>query len=131
MNKKIILDTNFLLIPSQFKLDIFSEIRRIADFKYELFIIDKTIDELKEIIASKQQKQKNKLAAKIALQLIEKYKLKKIKTEEDLVDNAIISLANKKDYIIATQDKLLKSKLKKKSIPLIILRQKSYLQIIS
>ncbi|MBW2991754.1 hypothetical protein KY345_00870 [Candidatus Woesearchaeota archaeon] len=30
--RKIILDTNFLLIPGQFKIDIFSEIRRICDF---------------------------------------------------------------------------------------------------
>ena len=123
--KKIILDTNFLLIPQQFKIDIFSEIKRIADFKYDLYIVDKTIDELKKIIDSR-QKQKNKLAAKIALQLIKKYKIKKIKTQENNVDNAILKTANK-NYLVATQDKLLKSKLKKKSIPLIVLRQKSYL----
>ena len=44
---KIILDTNFLMIPAQFNVDIFSEIHRICDFKYELYIIDKTIDELR------------------------------------------------------------------------------------
>ena len=42
---KIILDTNFLMIPSMFKVDIFSEIERICDFKYELCIVDKTLDE--------------------------------------------------------------------------------------
>lgn len=127
--KQIILDTNFLLIPVQFKIDIFSEIKKIADFKYELVIIDKTIGELNGIISSKKEKQKNKLAAKIALQLIERYKIKKIKTTEKIVDNAILKIANKEHYLIATQDKLLKHKLKEKSIPIIILRQKSYLKI--
>ena len=45
--KKIILDTNFLLIPAQFKVDIFDEIDRIMIEKYQLFVLDKTIDELK------------------------------------------------------------------------------------
>ena len=44
--KKIILDTNFLLIPAQFNVDIFSEIERICDFQYQLCIVDKTLSEL-------------------------------------------------------------------------------------
>ena len=66
--KKIILDTNFLLIPSQSKVDIFAEIDKICMFKYELCIVDKTIDELNNII--EKQKGKHKAAAKLALQLI-------------------------------------------------------------
>ncbi len=121
--KKIILDTNFLLIPSQFKIDIFSEIERICSFKYNLFIIDKTIDELKNII--KLQKGKNKEAAKIALLLIENKKIKKIKTSENLdVDGLLLK---QKDVITATQDIGLKRKLRQNNIQIISLRQKKYL----
>ncbi len=121
--KKIILDTNFLLIPSQFKVDIFSEIERICSFKYNLFIIDKTIDELKNII--KLQKGKNKEAAKIALLLIENKKIKKIKTSENLdVDGLLLK---QKDVITATQDIGLKRKLRQNNIQIISLRQKKYL----
>ena len=70
--KKILLDTNFLLIPSQFKVDIFSELERICIFNYKLYVLDKTVDELKYII--EKQKGKHKEAAKIGLQLL---KLKK------------------------------------------------------
>jgi len=123
--KTIILDTNFLLIPSQFKIDIFSEIDRICDFNYEIFILDKTIDEIKKII--KEQRGKHKKAAKIALALIERKRIKKIKTNEDLdVDSLLLK---QKNAIIATQDIELKRKLKKNRIKIITLRQKKYLAL--
>lgn len=121
--KKIILDTNFLLIPFQFDIDIFLEIERIADFKYELFIVDKTVDELNKII--KEQKGQNKEAAKIALALLENKKIKKLKTTEDLDVDSI--LLKQKGAIIATQDIILKRKLMKSGIKTITLRQKKYL----
>jgi len=121
--KKIILDTNFLLIPCKFKVDIFSEIKRICDFKHDVFVLDKTIDELKKII--KLQKGKNKEAAKIALLLVKNKKIRRIKTNENLDVDGI--LLKQKDAIIATQDIELKRKLKKKSIRTISLRQRKYL----
>ena len=124
--KKILLDTNFLLIPIQFKLDIFSEIHDICNFNYKLFILDKTIEELNNII--EKQKGKSKEAAKFALKLIKLKKISIIKTKEKLTaDRLILKKANKKEYIIATQDKFLKKQLKIRQIPLIILRQKKRL----
>lgn len=46
--RKVILDTNFLLIPGQFKVNVFAEIERVMDVPYHLCIIDKTVDELKK-----------------------------------------------------------------------------------
>jgi hypothetical protein len=121
--RKIILDTNFLLIPAQFKIDIFSEIKNICDFSYNLYVLDKTVDELNKII--KEQTGKNKAAAKLALDIIKVKKLKKIKTEEGNVDDLLLE----QDAIIATQDKLLIKRLKTKKKKVIQLRQKKYLII--
>ncbi len=131
--KKIILDTNFLLIPAQFKVDIFSEIDRIADFRYELLIFDKTIDELKNII--EKQKTRHKEAAKIAVQLIKNKKISIIKTDKKTdVDSLILDFVDKntndKNIIVATQDKILKDKLKRKGLKTIILKNKKYLAIL-
>ena len=124
--KKILLDTNFLLIPAQFKVDIFSEIERICNFNYKLYILDKTIEELNNII--EKQRGKNKDAAKLALKLVKLKKINIIKTEETLTtDNLIIKKADKKEFIVATQDKFLKKQLKLKNTPLIVLRQKKRL----
>jgi len=122
--KRIILDTNFLLIPAQFNIDIFSEIKRIADFPYQLCVLDKTIDELKKI--QKEQRGKHKRAAKLGLDLIKKKKVKIIKTtSKKSVDDLLVQYS-KKGAIIATQDLGLKHRLKK---PYIILRQKKYLAL--
>ncbi len=123
--KKILLDTNVLLIPYQFNIDIFSEINRICQFKYKLYVLDKIIDELKSIQKDKRQKLKNKNAAKLALQLIKAKKINIIKTKKDKpVDDLIAAL---KGYIIATQDINLKKRLKTK---IITLRAKKKLIII-
>ncbi len=122
--KRIILDTNFLMAVSQFKVDIFSEIERIAEFKYEICIIDKTANELKSIMENGSGNEKT--AAKLALSLIRIKGIKKIKTEEGIVDDLILKIADK-DTIVATQDMELKRRLKEKDVPLIFLRQKKYL----
>ncbi|MBW2966170.1 hypothetical protein KY342_03635 [Candidatus Woesearchaeota archaeon] len=125
--KKILLDTNFLLIPSQFNIDIFSEIDRIMLANYKLYVLDKSIDELKKIITDKKQKLKNKKAAKLALQLIKTKKPNIIKTKQDKpVDDIIADL---KGYIIATQDINLKKRLKFKKTKIITLRAKKKLII--
>ena len=126
--KKILLDTNFLLIPAQFNIDIFSEINKIMLEKYQLYTLDKVIGELESIQKDKKQKQKNKKAAKLALQLIKAKKPIIIKTEQDKpVDDLIVDL---KGYIIATQDLFLKKRLKSKKIKIITLRAKKKLMIL-
>ena len=34
---KVILDTNFLMIPYKFRVDIFSELTRVCNFSYKLY----------------------------------------------------------------------------------------------
>ena len=125
--KKIILDTNFLLIPIQFKVDIFSELDRICDFNYKLYIYANSISELKNII--EKQSQKHKKAAEFALKLIKLKNIEIIKSDEKDVDSLILENFDK-DTIIATQDAVLKKKLLRKGASVVILRQKKYLQLI-
>lgn len=123
---KIILDTNFLLIPGTLGVDIFSEINRICNFSYTLHIVDKTLDELKKIIET--QRQKYSAAAKLALQLLKQKNITIIKTEsDDSVDNLILKLAKQAKIIVATQDKEFKRLLKAAKAGIIVLKQKKYL----
>ncbi|MBW2996417.1 twitching motility protein PilT [Candidatus Woesearchaeota archaeon] len=124
MVRKIILDTNFLLIPAQFNVDIFAEINRIMLESYKICTLDKVIQELKSITKDKKQSLKNKHAAKLALQLIKAKKVKILKTKNNNVDDI---LAKIKGYIIATQDIALKRRIKGKKI---VLRQKKKLALV-
>jgi len=126
--KKIIIDTNFLMIPGEFRVDIFSEIKSIANFPYKLMIIDKTVDELKMIISRNMTKSVDRLYAKIALGLIESQKIEKIHTQKSNVDDAIVDFADK-DTLVATSDKELKKRLREKNVKIINLRKKQYLKI--
>lgn len=146
-NKKtIILDTNFLLIPFSLKVDIFSEIDKIINFPYEFVILEQSIDELKKIIENSSEKGRNKEAAKSALRLINIKKEKKevkivnflknkqktlykdINSKSISVDDIILNL-NNKNIIIASQDTILRKKLKNKNIKTIYLRNKKKMEM--
>ena len=123
---KVILDTNFLLIPGNFKVDIFEEIDRICDFKYTLCVVDKTLDELEKIIS--EQKGKDKASAKMALDILKVKGVKVLKTDSGkLVDDILVDIAQEEQVAVATQDKALKLRLKEKGARIILLRQKKHL----
>lgn len=110
--EKIILDTDFILHCVRAKVDIKEELFRILDFPFEVYILDKTLEELK-----------GKKQEKVAREVIKSFKI--IKTEEGKVDD----LLQKQEGIIATTDKELKEKLKKSKKRIIFLRQKKFLKL--
>jgi hypothetical protein len=112
---KVILDTNFLLAPFQFRVDIFAELERILDVKYDLHVTDGVISELQGL---------RTMDAKGALSLVKG--LPRIAAEGKDVDEALLALASK-NTIICTNDKILIEKLKSKGAPVIYLRQKKHL----
>jgi rRNA-processing protein FCF1 len=114
---KIVLDTNFLISCLKFKIDFLKELQ--GD---ELFIVDKTRGELEKLI--KGGKAQDKQRAKLSLMILKKKKIKIIKSKEkETVDD---TLARLKNYIIATQDKELKKRIKGKKL---IIRAKKKLEI--
>ena len=125
--RNIILDTNFLMIPLQFKVDIFSEIERICSFNYSLMVLEASVRELEKIAGT--GKSRDRKTAVAALKLLKSKSIRIIKSEERYADDAIFRSADK-DTIVATQDIALKKKLAQKRTSIIILRQKKYLQLI-
>lgn len=122
--KKIILDTNMLLVPVQFNVDIFDEIDRLIEGKYQIVTLDLVVNELKKMAKSNSKDAK---AAKVGLELIKNKKVKIVKSKIRNTDNAIIQLAN--NNIVATNDKLLRQKLRNKNIKTIYLRNKKFLEM--
>ncbi|HUY00844.1 MAG TPA: hypothetical protein VMV49_14880 [Candidatus Deferrimicrobium sp.] len=126
---KILLDTNFLLIPAQFGIDIFQELDRIISKQFELIIIPDIIEELKKISKGSIKRQKE---TNIALELSKRCKLIELNSTNhafQTVDDHIIRSAVKNRWIVATNDRNLRKKLRAHQIPVIILRKKSYLFI--
>ena len=116
---KVLLDTNFLLLPHQFGVDIFEYLSL-----YEVATLDLCINELKKLSKGKNEDAK---AARIALKLIKGKNVEIIKSDEKKVDSAILNYASNERCAVATNDKELIKDLKRCGIKIIRLRQNKYL----
>ncbi len=121
--KKVIIDTNFLLIPEKFRIDIFYEISLLVP-GCEIIIMKRTFRELERI-------RKDRNAANIALKILEKFNNKYTVYEGNndenynVVDDDILNLATDDSFIVCTDDKELKRKLKERNVGIITLKHKS------
>ncbi|WP_292487796.1 DNA-binding protein [Methanohalobium sp.] len=118
---KVIIDTNALMIPVQFNVDIFQELKRLG---YNKFLVPKAVlNELETLM--KKSKGSDKAAAKVARSLGNKCE---IINQTGIADEVIIKLANELDSAVLTNDIELKKRLMNKKIPVIYLRQKNRLE---
>ena len=114
---KIILDTNFLIESLKYKIDSESQLRRICDFNFKICLLDRTLEELKKI---------NSIESRMALSYSRTFHIIDTKEfEHKSVDEILIEISSP-ETLIATQDKELKKELRKKNIPIIVIRQKKY-----
>ncbi len=102
---KIILDTNFLIYCAKEKLDYVEAIGDLINEGYDLVVPLQVVEEL-ERLKVKTKKGKDKVACDLALQLLEKNKIKKVRVEGKTVDDGIINLSKEdKKNITATLDR--------------------------
>jgi hypothetical protein len=125
---KVILDSNALLVPLQFKIDIFQELQTLLNIRFEPVVLSPIRREL-EIIAEAGSPKMRKLAS-YALKLTEKCVVVMIEEENACQpDDVIIQMAKKWDCPVFTNDRELRKKLRNISVPVIYVRQKSRLEI--
>ncbi len=107
---KIVLDTNFMNIPFNYKVDIFEQL-----LGFELYTIKECVDELKKVNPG-------------AVKLIRSKGVKVVEQtfKSRTVDDKVIDFAAGNSAYIATVDKKLLSKAQKRNIPCLTLRQGRY-----
>lgn len=111
--KNIIFDTNFLIYIAKYQIDLFSEVERICLFQYTLNVLSGTLEELEKVKPKELKLIKRYIARFIVIPSGEK------------VDDELTEYSNK-GYIIGTQDRELKKRLKDSCI---VIRQKRYLEL--
>jgi len=135
----VIVDTNALLIPGEFGVDIFEELERLG---YERIIVPKAVlEELDRLRQKTDLKGKEKIAAKIGYSLTLKYMRRrgtppgrcKVEINEEEgegrdADEIIAELALKKKAAVLTADELLMRKLSKDGIAIVYLRGRNRLE---
>ncbi|MEM3696031.1 MAG: hypothetical protein QXQ94_00815 [Candidatus Bathyarchaeia archaeon] len=123
---KVILDSNALFVPLQFKIDIFEELRTLLDRNFEPILLLPVKRELERLANEGSPKMRKN--ASFALELAEKCKLVYDEFTAS-ADEAIIQVAKKWKCPVFTNDKLLRKRLRDINVPVIYVRQKSHLEI--
>ena len=101
---KVILDTNFIISCLRQKIQIFDE-------GYILIVPEEVISELRSISRDKESKVKDRQVVELALELINKNEVERVKlnlSEGEDVDSGLIKLAKKKGSVVASLDKKLR-----------------------
>ncbi len=120
MKSKVIIDTNGLMIPGQFGLDIFSELERLG---FDSCLVARaSVKELEKIYS--QGRGKDKVAAKIALSLLD---CCTIIEKNGFADDIITDLAVEMDAAVLTNDIELKKRLCSKGVTIVYLQDKTRL----
>ncbi len=124
----VILDSSFLFIPSQFHMDIYEELAKLLNRRFEPIILSPTIDELQKIAEGGSTKLRKQAA--LALEFAKKCRqLGAVKGEDEPHDDVIIRVASETTSYVATNDRALRKRLRDAKVPVIYLRQKSRLAV--
>lgn len=123
--RAVIIDTNFFLIPYQFRIDIFTELEYLIDMNHYFVITSKTLRELGKIAENAGKKG---AGARLALKIIDanRNRIEVIESNKP-VDTWIEDYSEKTGAIVCTNDIRLKKKLKDNGIKVISLRGKTKL----
>jgi rRNA-processing protein FCF1 len=113
---EVVLDTNMLVVPAQFRIDIADEIRRLVPGA-KMITLSGVVLEL--------EKMKN---GKIGMEFIQKNDVGVIESQGH-VDDAIVEYARDKNAIVATNDAMLIKRLKEIGAPVVRVRKKQTLAL--
>jgi uncharacterized protein len=125
---KIILDSNALFVPFQFKVDIFAELDNLVDRSFELILLSPVRRELETL--TQKGALKTRKNARFALEITERCTYFVTNYPQNIpVDDVIVKVADKWGSPVFTNDRQLRKRLRDISVPVIYLRQKSHLEI--
>ena len=124
---KVILDSNFLMIPFQFNIDIFQEIEYLLQKKVD-FVVPSLVKS--ELTGISSRGGEGAPEASLALQLASRCRVVEVTLEpQETVDDAIVKASQKLGAVVATTDIDLKKRLRDINVPVVYLREKSKLEV--
>jgi rRNA-processing protein FCF1 len=123
---KVIMDSNALFVPLQFKIDVFNDLKLLLNRSFELILLSPVKREL-EALAEKGSPKMRKDAS-YALKFAEKCKYVEVPASA-LTDDVIVKIAKEWKAAVFTNDRQLRERLRDISAPVIYVRQKSRLEI--
>jgi hypothetical protein len=124
--RRVLLDTNFLLVPYQFGLDIFLEMREVFEGEYVLVVPTGVVGELEKLGKGRG---KEGAAARFGLKLLSLREHERVESSGN-VDEWILGYAQKEKAVVATNDRALREKLKRKRVKVLSLISRARIGIV-
>ena len=122
----MILDSNFLFIPPQFQVDIFEELKKLLNQRFEPVLLYSTYQELLKIAEHGTPRLRGQ--ASLALELAEKCSIVSVEMHcGENADDVILRVAKEWRCPVATNDRELRKRLRREGVATIFLRQRAYL----
>ncbi|WP_297091400.1 PIN domain-containing protein [Thermococcus sp.] len=125
----VVPDTNFLLVPGQFGVDIISELSRVLDVRFKIAVPNVVLQELDVI--ERKARGKDLMAIRMAKKLAERFEVIDIgEFGRRPIDDQIFDFAVKNEHVVVcTNDKGLKKRLRERGIPVVYLRSRKILEL--
>lgn len=115
---KVLLDANFLILPFQENVDIVSELDRVLEGRYDLYTLNRTYNEARDVEDGKYRDRVERL--------VEALDIARVDVEEQgSVDEVLVALAG--EYVVCTNDRAVRAELRESGLPHVYLRQRSHL----
>jgi rRNA-processing protein FCF1 len=125
---RVVLDANFLFVPSQFQVDVFEELANLLNRRFESVVLSSTLRELRGLAESDSHKERKQ--ALLALKLAERCRVIPVeKGSRESYDDIIVRVAAEWSVPVATNDGELRKRLRSLGLPVIFLRQKRRLML--
>ncbi|MCK5152139.1 MAG: nucleotide-binding protein [Candidatus Thorarchaeota archaeon] len=126
----VVIDTNFLLVPAQFVVDIFTEAERVLERNLDFVLLSSTLDELEQKLQAATNKTEIR-HFKIAKELAKRCRI--VESDEESmktpVDDQVLAYAQSVKGVLATNDKELRVRARSNGVPVLILRGMKYLVV--
>lgn len=127
--QKILFDTNFLMIPLRFGVDVFEEAGRVLSQLPEYYVTRSVLSEIRLLKQGASPSLDKELC--FAEKLAERCKVLEVEAEEgETVDESILRTAVERRMIVGTTDAELRRRLREAGVKVLILRQRRYLELV-
>lgn len=122
----VLVDTNFLFIPARFGVDIFEGIEGLLEVPARLIVTTSVIEELRGL--GSDPKPSRSREAAFALVLSRRCEVLDLPlVSGETVDDSLVRVAKENGFYVATTDAQLRRRCRGEGVPVIFLRQRSYL----
>ncbi len=118
---KVLFDTNLLMAVFEGPVNVIERVEELLETKVRPVILRLQLQELERIASSKKRQKAARIASTV-LEYVKKRAFEVFEGGEGAVDDAIVEVSKREGYIVATNDRELRRRLRKEGISVVYMK---------